>query len=77
MKNLMKTIDSKLFTIHCRATQALTNNNGMEVIQFLGIALVSIGIAAALATGLTGKLDTTIAAAGSKIEGLFSGKFGS
>lgn len=71
MKNLMNTVNSKINTAVIRANQALKNDNGMEVVQFLGVALLSITIAGLLVAGLSGVLDTTISNAGTKISGLF------
>lgn len=71
MKNMMNTVKSKVLTAQIRATEALKNDNGMEVVQFLAVTLVSITIGAALVSGLNGTLSTTISAAATKLGGLF------
>lgn len=71
MKNIINTIDRKIIMAQMRASEALKNDEGMEVVQFLGIALLSITLAAALVTGLSGTLDETIEAAGTKLNTLF------
>lgn len=45
MKKLLNTINSKMITAQIRVNEALNNDKGMEVIQFLAIALVGIAIA--------------------------------
>lgn len=70
MKNMIATVERKAILAQIRAKEALQNDEGMEIIQFLGVALVSITLAALLVTGLSGTLQTTIANAKTKIDGL-------
>lgn len=72
MKNLMNTIDSKIYTGVIRAKQALKNNDGMEVIQFLAVALISVAVAGLLYTTMKGKVDEFITGLGTKLNALFA-----
>lgn len=72
MKNLMNTIDTKIYTGVIRAKQALKNNDGMEVIQFLAVALISVAVAGLLYTTMKGKVDEFITGLGTKLVGLFA-----
>lgn len=72
MKNLMNTIDTKIYTGVIRAKQALKNNDGMEVIQFLAVALISVAVAGLLYTTMKGKVDEFITGLGTKLGGLFA-----
>lgn len=74
MKKMYNNVCRKLSDAQFRAMEALNNDEGMEIIQFLGVALVSITLAALLVAGLSGILEGTITDAGTKISGLFNFK---
>lgn len=72
MRKAIETIKDKILAAEVRATTALKNDEGMEVVQFLAVALLSITVGALLVTTLKGSLNDTITNAGTKLSGLFS-----
>lgn len=71
MKKLLKTVNSKMITAQIRATEALKNNDGMEVIQFLGIAVVSITLAALVMGLATDGVETAFEGLTKQLNDLF------
>lgn len=72
MKNMMNAINSKMITAQIRANQALKNDDGMEVIQFLAVTLVSITIAGLLANFGKDAVSTAITNVSTQLSGLFT-----
>ena len=68
MKNA---INSKIITAYVRAQQALKNNDGMEVIQFLAIGVVGVTIAGLLIGFGDTYVKGIIERVGGQISGLF------